>query len=215
MTINKWLLDKYSLEENKLKDLEFITIKALETIIYEGDLNNYLWLVESGKVKVCSMMENGSNLILSYYVSGGILGDIELLTNDYTATVTVITLSEVTCVKIPIEKNLDYLTQNLAFIRELATGLTIKLQDSSNNYLSTALFSGEERLCSYILDGSYKHHFQDNLRDVSETLGLSYRHVSRLLKKLVDEQIIERQTSGYYITNEEALRKLSMTHKRD
>ena len=161
------------------------------------------------------MMENGSNLILSYYVSGGILGDIELLTNDYTATVTVITLSEVTCVKIPIEKNLDYLTQNLSFIRELATGLTIKLQDSSNNYLSTALFSGEERLCSYILDGSYKHHFQDNLRDVSETLGLSYRHVSRLLKKLVDEQIIERQTSGYYITNEEALRKLSMTHKRD
>ena len=204
------ILEKYHLDDSQLTNYQMAHIQPRKIIVQDGQFNPYLWLVTSGKVKVCSMTKNGENLILSYYVSGGVLGDIELLTDNYVATATVITLSEVTCLKIPFEENLTYLKNNLAFISELAKGLTHKLQDSSSNHLSTALFSGEERLCTYILRGMYKGYFQDNLREVSETLGLSYRHVSRLLKKLSDAQIIKREEQGFHVLDEQKLWELSM-----
>ncbi|MDT2834316.1 cyclic nucleotide-binding domain-containing protein [Vagococcus carniphilus] len=73
------LLNQYHLDINQLTHYKYIHFNLL--------------IVSSGKVKVCSTAKNGKNLILSYYLSSGIIGDIEFLTDELKATTTITALS--------------------------------------------------------------------------------------------------------------------------
>ncbi|MFW7432744.1 cyclic nucleotide-binding domain-containing protein [Vagococcus carniphilus] len=204
------LLDQYHLDIDQLTHYKYVHFNPRETIILEGMENFNLLIVSSGKAKVCSTAKNGKNLILSYYLSSGIIGDIEFLTDEPKATTTIIALSPFSCLLVPLKENAAYLKENTPFIKALGKGLTEKLQRSAENFLSTSLYTGEERLCSYLLNCSYKNYFQDNLKEVADTLGLSYRHLLRLLKQLVEDGLIEKTEDGYFIKEEQALKKRSI-----
>jgi AraC-like DNA-binding protein len=95
--------------------------------------------------------------------------------------------------------------KNLTFMTTLAKGLSENLISSSHNYTSNALYSGEQRLCTYILQGAYKNYFFDNLTDVAATIGISYRHLLRLLNKLCDDAILKREKRRFQILDKEQL----------
>ncbi|GCF95633.1 catabolite gene activator protein [Enterococcus florum] len=202
------LLKKYGLSDHQ-SDCRYQTYRIGETILEQGAKLSYLMIVVSGKAKVCSTAMNGKDLVLSYYLSSGLIGDVELMTDSPSAVASVIALSEVGCIKVPYYGKQDPLFENLIFMKILAESLTEKLNSSSQNYLSTALYTGEQRLCSYILRGAYKHYFIDNLTDAAATIGLSYRHLFRLLKKLCDDQLIVREGPGFRILDEKRLRQRS------
>ena len=91
----------------------------------------------------------------------------------------------------------------------LAKGLSENLINSSHNYTSNALYSGEQRLSTYILQGAYKNYFFDNLTDVAATIGISYRHLLRLLNKLCDDGILQREKRKFKIIDEDQLKERS------
>jgi CRP-like cAMP-binding protein len=181
---------------------------AGECIFREGETITWFGIVLSGSAKVCQAANNGKNLVLCYYASDGTLGDIEFMTDEKLADCTVIAMTEFECIAIP-RTEWPALRSNVTFLNHVGRELAGKLVRSSDNLVSAALYTGEERLCAYILQASHHRIFNDVLTDVSCSVGMSYRHMFRLLGELCEEGILEKKSSGYRILDMDRLTERS------
>lgn len=201
------ILSEYDIDYSALDSCICLKYKAGEIILKEGDPITYLMIVVMGKAKVCSMARNGKDLVLSYYISNGIIGDIELMTNSYTSEISISAITDFECIALPYEKNAVLLRNNLAFVNRIGCELSLKLLRSSKNHVRSALYSGEERLCSYILENAHNNIFSDTLTNVSCSVGMSYRHMLRLLNQLCEDKILDKRKNGYLIVNPKKLKQ--------
>lgn len=203
------VLKKYGLDSQQLKDISIKTYPFGKTILHEGDICDVLIIVVSGKAKVGKTAPNGKDLILCFYVEDGMIGDMELFskTNIVSSSVTVI--DELTCIVIPVEENKDYLMNSLEFVRIAANEMSRKLYTSAESVVENTLYTAEIRLCRYILSAQVKGTFRDIMKDVAYSVGISYRHLYRMMGKLCKEGILEKKESGYKILDLEGLKKKS------
>lgn len=199
------ILAEYSLDETQLDNCSVLTYAKGESVFYAGNMSNSLIIVTSGRAKVLAAANNGKNLVICYYASSGLMGDMEMMSDSKVASATVIALSDFECINIPYHNNIDKLRTNNLFMNKLAQSLSDKLVNSSNDFVYTTLHTGEQRLCSYIVKKEIDGFFKDNLSNVSETIGLSYRHLFRLLNQLCLEGVLKKKNSGYWINNFEEL----------
>lgn len=188
-----------------LKDSVVLRFRPGEIILREGMPMEYFLFVISGKAKVCSATAAGKDLLLCYYVSEGIIGDIELMIDTLIASTTVSAVTEFLCVGLPYAKYAHVLKADLLFLNRVGRELSMKLLRNSKNGAITALHSGEERLCAYILLAAQDRIFSENLTDAARSIGISYRHMLRVLSRLCSENIMSKETNGYRIVDREEL----------
>lgn len=201
------ILETYGMDLKAIVDGALCHFEAGETILKQGELVEHLFIVILGKIKVCKLAANGKDLTLCYYISNGILGDVEFLQEDKAAAATSIVATPTQCIRIPVTLNVDYLMHNITFMNQVAKGLSAKLLNSSSAHISSALYSGEERLCSYILMAEHNGLFSDVLTDVSQSIGISYRHLFRILNTMCRNGVLEKRESGYMILDRKYLMK--------
>ncbi|MEG0177188.1 cyclic nucleotide-binding domain-containing protein [Anaerorhabdus sp.] len=202
---HKEMLLTYGLLISNLDSCYVASYKQGEYITQENNLLDWIGIVIQGKAKVCCTSANGKNLVLCYFISSGIIGGLEMMTNTPNATASMIALTDFKCIVIPSKNNCHLLKQNVHFLNQLCFELSNSLVRSSNNFVSSSLHTGEQRLCSYILEVSYKNLFRDVLTDVACSIGLSYRHMFRILNQLCRDGILEKKQSGYQIINKKQL----------
>lgn len=198
-------LAEFGLGDTPLQGCRCLCWKAGETILREGMAIEELSIVMKGRAKVCAAAQNGKNLVLCYYVFEGIIGDIELMTGAQTAASTIVAITDFECVAIPYRQNAEALKGNVAFMNHLGRALAKKLLLSSGNYVAAALHTCEERLCAYLLETSHDGLFSDVLTDTACSVGMSYRHMFRLLERLCADGLLEKRACGYRILNREGL----------
>ena len=192
----------HSIEPNACECMRF---KAGETILNEGAPITHLLIVVSGKAKVCSTAENGKDLLICYYISGGIMGDIELMTNTYVAATSIAAVTDFECISLPYKRNAADLKNNIEFMNRVGYELALKLLGSSKSRVNASLYSGEARLCSYILEAAHGDKFDDTLTDTACSIGISYRHLLRLVNKLCQDKVLEKKKKGFAVTDRKAL----------
>lgn len=180
-----------------------------ETILREGASMEQLLIVMTGTAKICATASNGRDLVLCYYLSEGLVGDIELMTDDYEAATTIIAITDFECIALPYRIYAAGLKSNLTFLNKMGRMLSVKLLQSSKSFVSTALHSGEERLCSYILQASHNDVFSESLTDVAGLIGISYRHLFRILNQLCNKGVLVKTSSGYRIVNRGELERIA------
>ena len=71
----------------------------------------------------------------------------------------------------------------------------------------------ETRLANFILTTSHNGMYREKHTEVSEYLGVTYRHLLYVIAKLVKSGILEKSEQGYFIKNERALRKIATIDK--
>lgn len=71
------LLLQYGLELQKLSGCSRRSYAFGERIVSEGMPIEFLYIVKSGRAKVCVSAPNGKNAILCFYISNGLMGDVE------------------------------------------------------------------------------------------------------------------------------------------
>lgn len=206
-TSHEDLLKKMEINSNELSSLFVLNYLPGETIYQEGYPITWLGIVLRGKAKVCCSSPNGNHLVLCYFVSSGIIGGIEMMSNTPNATASLIALTEFECIAIPFDSNIHVLKQSLIFIEQLCSQLSVNLVRSSSNFVSSSLYTGKQRLCSYILESSHKGIFSDVLTDVASSIGLSYRHMLRILSELCHEKILIKKENGYLINDLKQLKQ--------
>lgn len=115
--------------------------------------------------------------------------------------------SQLSCIAIPIPANAGVLKNNIQLMNYIGRELSRKLLRSSDAHAASALLSSEARLCSYILATEYKGVFREYLTDAAQSVGISYRHVFRIINKLCRETVLEKTEAGFRIADMEELRK--------
>lgn len=204
------ILIKYGLEELPSDKYRILQMKEGECVVREGDVFSWFGILLKGKAKICRNSTDGKNLILAYYIEEGCIGEMELLTNQSLITTTVMAQSDVSFLQLDVSTALHEFNTNLIFSQQLARIMAAKLDASSDNYVSSALCTGEQRLCSYILQSSVNGVFREMLTDVSNSIGLSYRHLLRLMSQLCENQFLEKRVDGYYIMDKKKLQEKAM-----
>ena len=197
-------LSHYGLGDELLHSAVHI-YEAGEAIVTEGMPHEYLFLALNGRAKVTSTSANGKDILITYYLSEGIMGDIELMTDATISETTVVAMTEFSCIAIPIAVNRPILKSNNRFINIVATELAKKLLHTSGSYLRNSTHSAEERLCSYIIQNSIDGMFHEKLTDVAKFIAISYRHLARLLNTLVEDGVLEKNKPYYKIIKREEL----------
>jgi CRP-like cAMP-binding protein len=167
----------------------------------------YLYILLSGTAKVYMSETDGRTLLLCYYISEGIMGDVELMMGRREAISSVQALTPVVCIGLPLSVYAPALLASQPFLLRLGRGLAIKLHESVENTTQIILRPFEARLCAYLLQSAQDGLFSERLTDVSEHLGVSYRHLLRSLKTLIEEGVLEKQAAGYHIKNARVLQE--------
>lgn len=178
---------------------------AGEMILSEGRPIPYLYFMLRGKAKVCTIAENGRDLVLCHYLSEGVLGDIELMLHLDCATTSVVALTELECVALPMKQYSEILRGDVVFLNRIGRELSGKLLRSSKSCVNEALHSARERLGLYILETSGNGVFREPLTDTACSIGTSYRHLLRMLRGLCEEGILQKTAAGYVIADRDKL----------
>lgn len=207
--MDKMAMRRYGLAPEKLTGCSVCTYSFEEKIISEGKSSGKLFIVTQGKARVGITAPNGKDLVLCFYLSDGLIGELEMFCGSKTDTTSVTAAGTLRCISIPVADNFEYLDNNLAFTKIAATELAKKLLRSSNSVAESTLYAAKTRLCRYILASSDGSYFRDIMTDVAHSIGTSYRHLYRMMGVLCKEGILEKTDTGYRIIDINRLEKLA------
>lgn len=200
-----------------LEKFELIKANTLEYICKQEEKMEHLYFLVEGKAKVFNALANGKTLLISFYEPFEVIGDVELI-KFKPAIATVQALSDCYMLALSTEKLRPALQKDIKLLNFVCTALAEKLDHISNNSSINLLYPLENRLASYINmvateekagQGRRQRYFNENLTQLAELLGISYRHLLRTLKTLCNRGILSREKKGYMIQKEEELKSLA------
>lgn len=212
--IKSWSIDKI-LKNADLDDFEIHEFEKGEYIFKSDEKIRYFYFLVSGKAKVYIIMENGKAFLVGFYMPFEIMGDVEVMGDGYSHC-NVQSLQKTILIAVPIEKMKHYMDKDVELLKFIGGQLSLKLRRRTDMNAMDRFYPLENRFVSYLngllnFDEDELEVELEKLKDVSELLGTSYRHLARVIKSLCDEKIIEKNKNKIKIMDVEGVKKLS-TH---
>ncbi len=213
MELNINFLLKNVLIKHSFDELDIKTYNKGEFIISESDSIEHMYFLLSGKTKVYKEYENGKTLLLQFVDGLSSMGDVEYINGLTHASGSVSAVNQVKLFKISF-KELDRRYKKCFEFRDyLIKHLSMRLLSSHSKTGLNLIYSMQTRLASYLLSMKNKTTknivMLNNLQELSDNLGTSYRHLHRTLKELSDNQIIVREKNRITILNINELEELA------
>lgn len=216
--MKKYYYEKYDISSYFGKDMyKYINLfefKKNENVFMVNQEVNYFYFFVSGKVKIFTLNERGRSLLLKFNVPLQILGDLEFMEGSSIRTnVQTITESYLLGIDMDILRKECY--DDPVFLKFIIKNLSRKLEFLSNLSSINVLYSVESRFAAYLLAIDTKEEEilnsieTNNLAEISEFLGTSYRHLLRIIRKLSDINVIEKKGKNIKIIDKEYLSSIS------
>lgn len=213
-------IEKHNINELFSKDIspymELFLFNKGDHICKEGENLSYLFFLVEGKAKVYSSLSNGKTLLLCFYNSGKIIGDVEFMKLE-PANSNIQVIEDSYCIAISLQKVREYLLDDAKFLRFMCESLSQKLNRLSKNSSINLLYPLENRLASYILATGTNANineinvliFNENLTEIAKLLGTSYRHLLRTLNILCKNGILKKRNSCFEVIDRNMLINLA------
>lgn len=209
-----YYVNKYKINEifsnNMLPYMEIHHFKKNEHICLSGEDLKYLYFFVEGKSKVYITTANGKSLLIRFYSPVQIVGELEIL-NKSAIDCNIQAIKDCICIAIPRKEIEEKCLNDSKFLYYISTHLSLKLSSASLSSSVNMLYPLENRLASYIL-ATYTNedsNTTENLTQISEFLGSSYRHLLRVLNKFESEDIIKRDNKKFIILDKDRLEELA------
>lgn len=170
-----------------------------ELICNIDDEMDRLYFVVKGKVKVYTITSEGKKLILRFINPLAIVGDIELIQNSKAHNV-VEACSDVIAISISNTVIRNKLLHDPIFMKFLLKNIANTLKISTRFTALNLLYPVEVRVASYLLSIStdsngdmYKGDLDTtSVTSIADFIGVSYRHVIRVLQRFYNDKLIEK-----------------------
>ncbi|MBZ4224754.1 Crp/Fnr family transcriptional regulator [Bacillus wiedmannii] len=164
------------------------------------DAMDRLYFVVKGKVKVYTITQEGKKLILRFINPLAVVGDIEFIQNSKAHNV-VEACSDVIAISISHAVIRNKLLHDPIFMNLLLENIANTLKISTRFIALNLLYPVEVRVASYLLSIStdsngnmYKKDLDaTSISSIADFIGVSYRHVIRVLQKFYKEKLIEKR----------------------
>jgi CRP/FNR family transcriptional regulator len=197
-----------NLEHKDIEELKKIStilnVKKNDTIFYEGDKSNYLYILAQGEAKIYKIDSKGNEIILHRFVSPTLLAERANLANiPYPANCAM--QSEGIILKIDFEKFKELLKkEDICFkiMQSLLKKMT-SLEETINN---NVILDIPTRIAKFIYENSSKFETLKQ-HEIASLLNIKPETLSRKLKKLKELGIIENQNSKLKIINKEKIKE--------
>jgi len=176
----------------------------------DDPVRDLLFFVE-GRAKCYTMLENGQVAIAAFYKPFDVLGDLELFSlKRYTHTVEAITPT--VCLDLPVAMLMKQAERNgrlfMYICGRLGTKLATRVAVSSVNLR----YPVENRLATFLLaaiDGTGQVIGTDDLGEIADFLGASYRQLGRVVRSFRDRGIIGRERGKIRVLDRRKLAPLA------
>ena len=182
-----------------------------ELVLRSGDpADNVLFLVE-GRIKIFSSLENGRNLLAAIYDPFDVLGEVELFTAE-SYTLSVQAMTPTVCLRMPVKAIRRHAEKNARLFMYLCGRLGAKLADRVVTQSITLRYPVENRLASYLQAGADGEGWllgTQNLGELADFLGTSYRQLSRVVRRFRDAGILDRTRGRVRVRDRTKLRPLA------
>lgn len=179
-----------------------------ESILNEGTNPDFLYYLIDGRAKLFLSQGNGRISLINFLHGPCFIGEMELLGAQKTANgVTAIT--PCTCYAIHIGKCRSQILNDTKFLRFLCLFLSQKAINNTYHYSKNQSYPLDARLANFILLTSCNRLYREQHTEVSEFLGVTYRHLLYVLADFVKRGFLKKTKQGYYIHDINALRKIA------
>lgn len=166
-----------------------------ELICNIDDEMDRLYFVVKGKVKVYTITPEGKKLILRFINPLAIVGDIELIQNSKAHNV-VEACSDVVAISISNTVIRNKLLHDPIFMKFLLENIANTLKISTRFTALNLLYPVASYLLSISTDSNGNMYKGDldatSVTSIADFIGVSYRHVIRVLQKFYNEKLIEK-----------------------
>ncbi|WP_199614827.1 cyclic nucleotide-binding domain-containing protein [Paenibacillus alkalitolerans] len=187
-----------------------------ELICSQGEAAQYLYVLVKGKVKIYTTSTEGKTLVLSFRTPLEVIGDIEYIRRiNFLNTVEAVSSVDMIFVH---HRWLDkYGTNHSPMLRFLLDIITKKFCMKSDYLTFNLLYPVEVRLASYLLSMCFDEANTlvngqinaESLKDAANLLGISQRHLNRVIRQFCAQGLIERNKSGIMIKSREGIHALA------
>jgi len=191
-----------------------------EDILIAGDKMTDFYFIVDGRAKIFNTLENGKMLLLRFSRPLSDLGSVELLEDDRIVKSCVQALHGVKAIVISFADMEKYAIDDVTFLKYCVKNLSQKLFTLSNSASINLMYPIENRFASYLVTiFSYEMQAENSNRideikatkttELATFLGVSYRHLNRVIKSFEEQGIIERTKGGFKILDYHRLEALS------
>jgi CRP/FNR family transcriptional regulator len=214
------------LSDGDLAELATITVRRKfskgESLFSEGEVANGFYLLVSGSIKLCRMSHEGREKVLHFvkpretFAEAAFFGD-----GKYPAEARAMEPGE--ALYLPREGFMELMSRNPNFTLNLVVSLSLMLRQFARQIEELSFADVTSRLASFLVrradekSASYGGitYIDLGIRkgELASRLGTASETISRTLRKLKDEGIIEVQGSRVVILQMEKLQKLCERHE--
>lgn len=179
-----------------LKNIDIVSIRQGQFLCHQGQYQNNLYIIISGKVEVYHQAENGKKHIKYFYEEGTFIGELELY-DQIPASSYVQALTPVMVFKISRDKFLQWLKTDSHFSEYLYRQVSKKYYNYSLSTSENLLYSVKYRLCHYLISICAEQNKTTNIEveldkdKFSKLFSVSIRSLNRILQSLRDLNVIE------------------------
>lgn len=195
-------------------DSVVIKYRKHESIFKQGSMASQIMLMEEGLVKV--FLENAENiLVLKIVPEGNFLGLTSINENHKTYQFSARAYIDSTIRQFDINKIRNLIKQNAVFAREIVDILNANNIQISNRFFCITFKQAYGRLADILLCISDRVFKQPefvlplNRKELAELTGLSSETVIRLLRRFVDEGIVNMEGKVFRILDYDRLKTIS------
>lgn len=161
----------------------------------------YLLFLVNGSVQIYALHPDGWKMPVAAIskASGQIFGDVEFCSGKATAFFAE-AMEEITCLALPIQDNQERLHQDVRFLHTLLQSISEKFDLCLNAELIFPTL--EEKVLRHL--EALSDHTIRNLEETALYLKCSRRQLQRVLKKLCENEMIQKTGRGQYCIKESA-----------
>ncbi len=194
--------------------LSAVRYRAGEVMLCNFYDDRKIYIITEGRFNLYYYQSNGEQLFIRTCNAVILAGEMELVkrywpdlmdpdTKEYYFEM----LTDCSMLVLDCSKVADILMSDSRFLNYVCRSVVEKFSHFANMEISSNINSAAARVAGCIIssanpDGIWKR----NQKLVAEELRLSYRHLHRILKELIDDGCIARITGGYRITDREKLK---------
>lgn len=196
------ILKKYDLSRDLVTPVVF---RKGETVLEEGYPMSALYFVVSGTCRIQTYSSDGRILSFGTAGPGSALGEMELLLGQAESCNTVLVLTEMTCLALPLTTAKKLIRTNPSLSYQLGHNAAMIWWHRNNNYISALSADSMTRLCLYLLQNEDHGRVTVPLTEISNAISTSYRHLLRLLQSLINDGTLAKEGKTYIILDRSRL----------
>lgn len=184
-------------------DVYLVETKANETLIYQGDESTTLYFLVEGRCRVTAINGNGKLFVINTIEAPDLVGEIELISEDDSFSVETIEKSKL--LALPYDKCKKKLLKDNYFLLSLCELIIEKERRHAIKLTQVNSFPLENRLAEFLLDNQINNEISLKKTIIAESLGVSYRHLEKVMNDFVINKILKKDKFVYTIINKKKL----------